>query len=203
MKKLPRLFLYVILCAFLGTVLSVTAQEKEKINKKLKEYQITIPFIDRDGDGINDLVQSGWGLKFLEQFKNRGVIWDQLIIPGKDEEQLVDTDGDGEPDTSFREYFSSKMSQPVDTDGDGKLDTPLQEHMRKRFQSFDGNGDGIPDPVTPEQIREYMEDMREWRSLIKSRLLQGAEVFGEQDGTGIPKSFPSSFGIAKRYMNAK
>ena len=30
-----------------------------------------IPFIDRDGDGINDFLQHGWGLKILERHKQR------------------------------------------------------------------------------------------------------------------------------------
>jgi len=202
MKKLccqKRLIALLTLSGLLFISAGLRAQKTENIQKQLRNLKISIPFIDRDGDGINDLLQNGWGLKFLEQYRNLRAIWDQINVEGKDEGQLVDTDNDGVPDKPFREFMMQKMNQPVDTDGDGVVDTPLQEHLAKRFQSFDDDGDGIPDPLTPQQIQQYMEEMRMWREAVKEQVLRGQDVFGEESVDGVLKSIPANFGIARRF----
>ena len=186
---------------------SLFAQEAEtktraRLGEQLQELNINLPFIDKDGDGINDLMQSRLGLKFIKRFKNRRAVWDQLIAEGKIDENLIDSDNDGTPDTSFREFIRDKMNQLIDSDGDGIQDTSLKEYMRKRFQSFDQNGDGIPDDLTAEQIHQHMEEMRQWRAEIKNRLKQGLLVFSDDDRNGIPDNLPLSI-FSRRNGNIK
>jgi hypothetical protein len=155
-----------------------------------------IPFIDRDGDGINDLLQHGWGLRFLERYQKRQLIWEQLnveIIRGEDG-LMVDTDGDGIGDISFRDFMKEKMDELIDTDGDGVPDTPLREYLGRRFRAFDRDGDGFPDDISREQMREHLRQMREWRQTIRDRIRQGLPAFVDEDGDGIPDGLPGGFG---------
>ena len=210
MKKLIYRFgltAIISLTGLLGVNIHAFAQEdktpiRSQLREQLKDLNITLPFIDRDGDGINDLLQSRWGLKFIERFKNRRAIWEQLMAEGKIEEHLIDTNNDGTPDTPFRDFLRDKMNQQVDTDGDGVPDTPLREYMRKRFQSFDQDGDGIPDDLTAEQIRQHMAEMRQWREEIKNRLKQGLLTFSDDDGDGIPDNLPLSI-FTRRHRKIK
>lgn len=154
-----------------------------------------LPFIDRDGDGINDLLQHGWGLRFAERFKKRHELWEQLnieIIRGEDG-WMVDTDGDGIGDISFRDYMKDKMNELIDTDGDGIPDTPLKDYLGRRFKAFDRNGDGLPDDMSREEFRELMKQMRNWRQEMHDRVRQGLPPFIDADGDGIPDGFPGRF----------
>lgn len=169
-----------------------------QLREQLKDMNINLPFIDRDGDGINDLMQSRLGLKFMERIRNRKAVWDQLLTKGKIEENFVDTNGDGKPDTAFHELMRSKMNELIDSDGDGTPDTPLREYMRKQFQTFDQDGDGIPDDLTPEQIRQHMEEMRQWHQEIMERIKQGLPPFIDENNDGIPDNMPEGFPFQRR-----
>ncbi len=158
--------------------------------------EMRIPFIDRDGDGVNDMLQNGWGQRFMQRYKKRQKIWEQLkpdIIEDEDG-PMVDTDGDGTGDISLREFLKSKMDEMIDTDGDGKPDTALRDYLGRRFKAFDGNGDGLPDNITKEQMREHRQQMIEWRKEIRERLRQGKLPFPDDNGDGIPDNLPPGFG---------
>jgi hypothetical protein len=135
MKKLNYFHLLVFATIFLTLFCfsgSLSAQE-------LEDPEVDIPFIDHDGDGINDLLQSEWGLRFLERYKMRQQIWEQLsdeIIQTEDG-FMVDTDGDGVGNISFREFMKGKMDELIDVDGDGVPDTPLRDYLRRRFSFAD------------------------------------------------------------------
>lgn len=161
-----------------------------------------LPFIDRDGDGVNDLLQRGWGLKFGERQKNRQAVLGMLGINGKPE--LVDTDNDGKPDTPYidtdndgkvdtpvKEFMQNKMNQLIDTNKDGVPDTPLGDYIRQHNRTFDRDGDGIPDAATPEEIRQHMQEMKAWRQQIQERIKQGLPPFIDENGDGIPDNLPS------------
>ena len=157
---------------------------------------IEIPFIDRDGDGINDLLQNGWGLRFLNRYKKRHQLWEQLnveIIRNEDG-LMVDTDGDGIGDIAFRDFMKDKMGQLIDTDGDGIPDTPMRNYMGQRFKAFDRDGDGLPDDFSREEMREFIQQMRAWRQQIRDRIRQGLPAFIDADGDGIPDGMPNRFG---------
>lgn len=210
MKKLIYRIGLIIVFNLIGSLCvnsSLFAQEdkkptQSKLRETLKDLNVTIPFIDRDGDGINDLMQSRWGMKFIERFKNRRAIWDQLVAEDKIEDYLIDTNKDGTPDTPFRDFLRDKMNQPIDSDGDGTPDTPLKEYMRKRFQTFDQNGDGIPDDLTAEQIHQHLEEMRKWRDDIRNRINQGLRTFSDEDSDGIPDNLPLSI-FSRRQQKVK
>ncbi len=208
----------------------VKAQTKitgENIHQQLKKENIEIPFVDRDGDGINDLLQNGWGLRFLRQYKNRRAVWNQMM---NDEQsgKLVDTDGDGVPDTQvrelareqmnilidtdndgtgdtpFRQYMKNMMKGLVDSNGDGVPDTPLGEYMRKQFQMLDQNGDGIPDELTPEQISLHIKEMHEWMKQIRDNIMSGESPFIDENGDGIPDNLPAGLlGWLHRHKKGK
>lgn len=169
------------------------------IQEQIKNMNIEIPFVDRDGDGINDLLQNGWGLRFLRRFKNRGAVWTQMMENEEFGNTLIDTDGDGVPDTSLREIFQKRMEQRMDSNGDGVFDTVWGEFMKRRFELFDLNGDGIPDELTPEQIREHFQEMREWMQMMRENLKNGLPAFVDEDGDGIPDNLPQGFGWMKRH----
>jgi len=156
---------------------------------------IEIPFIDRDGDGINDLLQHGWGLRFMERYKKRQLVWEQLnveIIKGEDG-VMVDTDGDGVGDISVHDFLKEKMATLIDTDGDGTPDTALKDFLGRRFRAFDKDGDGIPDEISKEELKQMMQKMREWRKEIRDRIRQGLPPFIDENGDGIPDNLPEGF----------
>ncbi len=156
---------------------------------------IELPFIDRDSDGINDLVQSGWGLRFAERYKKRQDLWNRLNVEiVRDEDgRMVDTNGDGDGDISVHDFMMEKMNELVDSDGDGEKDTPLREYLGGRFKSFDQNGDGLPDDLTAEEVRERMNEMRAWRQEIRERIHKGEAAFTDDDGDGIPDNLPMRY----------
>ena len=163
---------------------------------RFREQGIEIPFIDHDGDGINDLLQNGWGLRFLNRYKKRQELWDLLnveIIRGE-EGMMVDTDGDGIGDIAFRDFMKGKMDELIDTDGDGIPDTPMRDLLGRRFKAFDRNGDGLPDDISREEMREMMRQMHEWRSGVRDRIHQGLPPFIDEDGDGVPDNLPNGFG---------
>ena len=198
MKKNIYLFasvLSVLILALFVMSSSLSAQEAEQpvtVEDQLKSSDIELPFIDRDSDGINDLLQNGWGLRFVARYKKRQELWDQLnveIVRGE-EGLKIDTDGDGVGDIAFRDFMKEKMNELIDTDGDGEKDTPLREYLGRRFKSFDQDGDGLPDDLSREEMRAQMKEMREWRNEIRDRIRQGLPAFVDEDGNGIPDNIP-------------
>jgi len=202
---------------------SANAQDNSQdIEQRLKDLNIRIPFVDRDEDGINDLLQSGWGLRFLQRYENRRAVWNQMMEENEQGgkmidtdgdgvadtplrqmarermHELVDSDGDGTPDTPFREYMRGVLGGKIDTDGDGVGDTPLGQYMRKQFQVFDQDGDGVPDELTPEQIRQHFQEMNQWRQQIRDNLKNGLPAFTDEDGDGIPDNLPEGIGWMRR-----
>ena len=150
-----------------------------------------LPFIDRDGDGVNDLLQHGWGLRILQRNQKRKEMREKLEAEGKNfGSVLVDTDNDGTPDTPLRDIIHSKMNEMVDTDRDGVPDKPLRDYLRERHQTFDRDGDGIPDITTLEEIRSHMKEMQNWRKDIQDRIKEGLSPFTDEDGDGIPDNLP-------------
>jgi hypothetical protein len=196
--KIPTIVGLILLSSFLvkGNMFAKENETEKPVREQLKYLGVNIPFIDRDGDGINDLLQYGWGLKFLNRYKKRAFLWERLnaevVVKGK--KMMVDTDGDGVEDMPFHKIMKKKMDKLVDTDKDGKPDTLLREYLRKRFQSFDHNGDGLPDELTREEIHQYMKDMDEWHNQVHERIQQGLAPFVDENGDGIPDDVPAWFG---------
>jgi len=224
---MKRITFITALLFILGAVLinsDIRAQDNtgQTVEDQLKNLQIRIPFIDRDEDGINDLLQNGWGLRFLERYKNRRAAWDQIMGERKNGGRMIDSDGDGTPDTPMRDvihermnelvdtngdgtadtpfgqYMRGLMGELIDTDGDGTPDTPLGRHMRKNFQLFDQNGDGVPDELSAEQLRQHFQDMQQWRDQIRQNILNGRPAFTDEDGDGVPDNCPEGFGWMRR-----
>jgi len=191
MKNLKHI-MFLSLIAFLAVSFlsdGLLAQEPDP------EPDVEIPFIDRDGDGINDLLQHGWGLRFMERYKKRQLVWEQLnveIIKGEDG-VMVDTDGDGVGDMSVRDFLKEKMDTLIDTDGDGTPDTALKDFLGRRFRAFDKDGDGIPDEISRKELKEMMQKMKEWRKEIRDRIRQGLPPFIDENGDGIPDNLPEGF----------
>lgn len=151
-----------------------------------------IPFIDRDGDGINDLMQEGWGLRFVERYKKRQEIWNLLNaeLTRGEEGAMIDSDGDGVADISRRDYMKTKLDELVDTDDDGIADTPLKDYLGKTFKAFDQDGDGLPDEISKEEFRQLKEEMKQWREEVRDRLRKGLPAFVDEDGDGKPDKIP-------------
>ena len=170
-----------------------------------------LPFIDRDGDGVNDFLQSGWGLRFQKNRKSSQMQEKMMekfnpVLVDTDEDGVadtyyIDTDNDGEVDISLHDYLEAtreerrgerqaKMQELVDTDEDGVPDTPLYQHLRQQFGTFDRDGDGKPDAATPEEIRQHLREMQEWRKQVQQRINQGLSPFVDEDGDGIPDNLP-------------
>lgn len=108
-----------------------------------------IPFRDRDGDGVNDFLQSERGQKMLERHQKRQAVWEQLGISVIRPEEgqkglLVDTDNDGVGDISMREYMQANAETQIDTDGDGVADTALKDVLRGHRGAFERDEDGKP-----------------------------------------------------------
>ena len=192
------ILLTVIAVSFLVDIGELRAQEEspQQIRRRFRESGIEIPFIDHDGDGINDMLQNGWGLRFLNRYKKRQELWDMLnveIIRGE-RGMMVDTDGDGIGDIAFHDYMKDKMDEMIDTDGDGVPDTSIRDLLGRRFKAFDRDGDGLPDDISREEMREMMREMHEWRQGVRNRVNQGLPPFVDEDGDGIPDDLPDGFG---------
>lgn len=209
MKRFIMSILFIAALSILGIlwinsdVLGQDLTVQPPLQEQLREMKIEIPFVDRDGDGINDLLQNGWGLRFLQRYQNRRAVWEQMMKDDEKGGMLIDTDGDGVPDTPMRDIFRNRMNERLDTDGDGVPDTPWAEHMRRRFQLFDQNGDGIPDELTPEQIRQHFQEMQQWREQIRDNLRNGLPAFTDADGDGIPDNLPGGFGWMRRHKKGR
>lgn len=131
-----------------------------------------IPFIDNDGDGINDLGQSRRGQRIAHRLRNLGIA-EQLGVDiiTEDGQKLVDTDGDGIGDIGLREFIQSNLETLVDTDGDGVADTQLGDVLGGKRGQFleqlgaavvfengqrlvDIDGDGVGD----QSVRNFIQD---------------------------------------------
>jgi hypothetical protein len=169
---------YPIISIFALILVSGFYSSGQALAQESPNPDVEIPFIDRDGDGINDLLQNGWGLRFMERYKKRQLIWEQfndVIIKGQDG-PMVDTDGDGVGDIPLREYMKMKMDTLIDTDGDGKPDTALKDYLGRRFKAFDNDGDGLPDDISQEEMRKRMHEMNEWRRGIHERVADNGSI---------------------------
>jgi len=154
---------------------------------------VELPFIDRDSDGINDMVQNGWGFRFLERYKKRQLIWEQLkgeVLP----EKPTQPDAGQEREQKMADFLQQKMNEMIDTDNDGVADTPLGEYMGRQFQAIDKDGDGLPDDISKEQMREHMKKMRDWRNEVWQRINDGRPPFIDANRDGIPDNLPDGFG---------
>jgi len=201
MKNLQFVVLTLIISCFifLASNTPVLAQDEHT-----PPQDIQMPFIDRDGDGINDLLQHGWGLRFMERYKKRQLVWDQLkveILRGEDG-LMVDTNGDGVGDVSFHEFMKEKMNELIDTDGDGTPDTAIKDFLGRRFKAFDRDGDGLPDDISREEMRQMMQRMREWRQQMWERIKEGLPPFEDNDGDGIPDNLPFQGPMRGRHMHS-
>ena len=74
MKNLVAFIFVIILCVIIFPNGNIRAQNPDPTE------EIHIPFIDRDGDGVNDVLQNGWGRRFVERYKKRQKIWEQLNV---------------------------------------------------------------------------------------------------------------------------
>lgn len=147
-----------------------------------------IPFIDRDGDGVNDFLQRGWGLRFNRMKKMREKIMEGLKPEMVDTDDdgvadtpYIDTDGDGEVDTPLHEYLEATREERraenngrfhpvmVDTDDDGEVDTPY----------IDTDADGEAD--TP--LHEFMQAIKEER---KAQYQARMQELVDTDNDGVP-----------------
>lgn len=194
MKKLNQIALLAVF-AFLSLLFISNTGNAQTIGDKIKGLGIDIPFIDKDGDGINDLLQNGWGLRFLNRYNQRQDLWNLLnieIIKGENG-LMVDTDGDGVGDIAFKDFMKSKMDELIDTDGDGTPDTPLKDLLGRRFKGLDHDGDGLPDRLSPNDIKNLMQKMKEWREQIRERIKLGLPPFIDDNGDGIPDNLPEGF----------
>ena len=135
-------------------------------------------FIDRDGDGINDVFQRGLGLRMGRMGRGRGA---DGTGPGRvgGVRIGVDTDGDGVVDQIM-----------IDTDGDGVGDISLKDHLAQRMELLDRDGDGHPDPLSREELQAHIDAMREWRQSVHERIDQGLTPFVDEDGDGVPDGRP-------------
>ena len=196
MKKLNKLMILV----FAGSLLVLTGMGNSVAAQEEDDQEVDIPFIDRDGDGINDLLQHGWGLRFRERYQQRQAVWEQLNVEVTRGEggMMVDLDGDGVGDQAFSEFIQGKMNELIDTDGDGVPDTPLGDYLGRRFRAFDHDGDGLPDDISREELRERMREMQNWRREIQERMRQGLPAFEDADGDGIPDNLPEDWGRRRR-----
>ena len=141
-----------------------------------------IPFIDRNGDGINDGLQYGWGLRFLQRHKMRQKIKEGLNL-------------DGKGDKSMREFMQERMDELVDSNGDGVIndnDVTLRELMHQRFGTFDRDGDGKPDVGT-----QHMKEMSQWRQQMQERMKNGFAPYIDENGDGFP-DFPDGPAMRRR-----
>lgn len=144
-------------------------------------------------------MQEGWGLRFIERYKKRQEVWNQLNVEivRSEDGAMVDTDGDGKGDISVSDYMKSKMDELIDTDDDGIADTPLKDYLGKTFKGLDQDGDGLPDEITKEEFRELMKEMRELRKEIRERIKKGLPPFVDEDGDGKPDKIPPAWGKNK------
>lgn len=125
---------------------------------------LEIPFIDRDSDGINDMLQHAWALRILDRIERR-----QNFQNLSDEEKQALREQrknmTDEERRAFREerlalreqwlnmteeeraqLLNEKFNQMIDTDNDGVADTKLGTLFQDRkFRVIDEDGDGVPD----------------------------------------------------------
>lgn len=193
MKPLKQMTILCVITFLALTVVNDTLIAQQ--NNPTPPGNFNLPFIDRDGDGINDLLQNGWGLRFAERFKQRQALWDQLNIEVVRGEGglMVDTNGDGVGDVPFRDFMKEKMNELIDTNGDGVPDTPLKDYLGSRFKAFDRDGDGLPDEFSREEFKTLVQGMRQWHQEVRDRIRQGLPAFVDADGDGIPDGLPGGF----------
>lgn len=154
-QLLTAIFALTLLVLFVPQ--GVFSQEEGNGSGNGKGYMGNVPFIDDNGDGINDLMQSRWGLRFIKRQAIRNAIWDQLNVEivFQDDTRWVDTDGDGVGDIQLHDYINSLL----DTDGDGQADITLREYLGLggRGINVDTDGDGTFETPLHQYIQEQLD----------------------------------------------
>ena len=142
MKKIKtiikrRIYLVVLAVGFIiginTNTNSIFAQENDK-KKTEKNSKEKILFIDKDGDGINDILQHGWGLKLLLN-KNKSA-----------EEQNLNPDN---------------KSGEIIIKSDNKSCVSYEDEINQYIKTFDKDGDGKPDVGSIEEIRRYLKELKQ------------------------------------------
>ncbi len=173
---------------FIGLIFGLVVFGLSFVNSNVysQEDPIKIPFRDRNGDGINDLIQSYMGARILNRIQQRQELGNlseeerqelrekrqnmteeerQKLFEGR--KQLLE-DWEGMDLEERQKMLEGKFNEMVDTDNDGTPDTKLGALFQNRnFRMFDKDGSGKPD-MTREEFRERMKEMR-------AKRLQGQE----------------------------
>ena len=125
---------------------------------------LEIPFIDRDSDGINDMLQHAWALRILDRIERRQefqnlsdeekqALRDQRQNMTEEERQAFREERQAKHEQWLNmteeeraQLLNEKFNQMVDTDNDGVADTKLGTLLQDRkFRVLDEDGDGMPD----------------------------------------------------------
>ena len=164
----PAFILGVALLGFAFTGNTVYAQETPAEN-------FEIPFIDRNGDGVNDLLASGRSIGLLNRIQRnpqmnnltdeeKEAYREACLNMTEEERQALMAERQ-----SLREewlnmtleereqYLTEKFNEMIDTDNDGVADTKIGELVNNRqFGFVDADGDGKPDNGKGSRMRGGM-----------------------------------------------
>ncbi|MFC1558118.1 hypothetical protein ACFL40_02055 [candidate division KSB1 bacterium] len=155
--------------AFIGN--TVYAQETPGEN-------LEIPYIDRNGDGVNDLLASGRAIGLLnriqksQQMKNltdeeKAAMREEHLNMTEEERQAFMAERQAERQNLREEwlnmtleerqvFLTEKFNEMIDTDNDGVADTKIGELFNNRQPGFiDEDGDGKPDKGKGSRMRGF------------------------------------------------
>ena len=135
---------------------------------------LEIPFFDRNGDGVNDLLTSGRAIGLLNRIQRsrqmnnltdeekKAIREAHLNMTVEEKQALM-----AERQNLLKEWLNmtveereqlltEKFNQMIDTDNDGVADTKLGELFNKRrFGFIDKDGDGKPDRGIGSRMRGF------------------------------------------------
>ena len=178
--------IFVILFAIVNSTLS--AQDNTSPGQSA---QVKIQFIDRDGDGINDMVQYSWGLTIKVRYTDNQTRKRGLGINKRSNGARIPyPDGEGLVNIPFTDVIASTIIKTEFSSIGAVMSNSLNEYLHEQYQSFDRNGDGIPDVTALADIQKYMYEMHIWRALIKENIRQGLAPYTDENGDRIPDHMP-------------
>ena len=176
----------VTMIVFVNSILSAQGHSSQE-----QPAHVTILFIDRDGDGINDIVQYYWGLTIKAHYTDHQTLIKRPGIDKKSKGARIPEPGDyGLLHISFTEVTMNTLTKTEFSSIGGEVRNSLNEYLRAHYQSFDRNGDGLPDVTAVEDIQKYMHEMHIWRALIKENIRQGFAPYKDENGDRIPDHIP-------------
>jgi hypothetical protein len=185
-KNRMKNFMIHVLSFLLLLCMTVTAQTERKVVLQ----KLNIPFIDRNGDGVNDVLQYQWGERLAARSQSQKKRLQGLSADSVKKSRKTDDKSASRFETVDVYGILKNGDKKVDANRDGTVDMTVQEYLDRHFRGFDDDGDGLPEVDYGERISKYMREMHQWLSQVRENVRNKKEPFPDVNSDGVPDNLP-------------